>query len=199
MPWRLDDRQLDALRELARLASGTAAAALSELLGCPVKISVPRARALPTADALDACGPADALVDGVVLPLVGDVAGAAALLIPVAHAERLCELLLVDPHGEIARSAIAEIGNIVGATYLNRLAAARGLRLEPAAPSFVRDMLGAIVASLLAQTAGGLEGAVVLDSELEVADEPCKLSFLLLPTAVGAAGLLAPRVHEERP
>jgi chemotaxis protein CheC len=189
---RYTDLQLDAFRELANIASGTAATALSAMLGREVEISVPRALALPMADAIDACGRADALVDGVMIPLEGDVEGAVVLLIPVEHGERLCQLLSVDPHSDVARSAVCEIGNIVGTSYLNGLAAITGLRLEPSPPGLVRDMLGAIVASLLAETSGGSESALVLDSELDIADEPCELSFLLLPTAGGAADLLAP-------
>jgi chemotaxis protein CheC len=189
---RYTDLQLDALRELANIASGTAATALSQMLGREVEINVPRAQALPMADAVDACGPADALVDGVVIPLEGDVAGAVVLLIPVHDSDRLCELLSVEPYSEVGRSAICEIGNIVGTSYLNGLAGTCGLRLEPSPPGLVRDMLGAIVASLLAQTAGSSEAALVLDSELDVADEPCELSFMLLPTAGGARDLLAP-------
>jgi chemotaxis protein CheC len=189
---RYTDLQLDALRELANIASGTAATALSQMLGRDVDINVPRAQALPMADAIDACGPADALVDGVIIPLEGDVAGAVVLLIPVDDTDRLCELLSVDPDSEVGRSAVCEIGNIVGTSYLNGLASASGLTLEPSPPGLVRDMLGAIVASMLAQTAGGAEAALVLDSELDVAAEPCELSFLLLPTPGGAADLLTP-------
>ncbi len=187
---RYTELQLDGLRELANIASGTAATALSQMLGREVALNVPRAQALPMADAVDACGPADALVDGVVIRLEGDVAGAVVLLIPVDDSTRLCELLSVDPHSEVGRSAVCEIGNIVGTSYLNGLAATSGLALEPSPPDLVRDMLGAIVASLLAQTAGGAEAALVLESELDVEGEPCDVSFLLLPTPGGAGDLL---------
>ena len=41
---RLNDMQLDALRELANIASGTAATALGQMLGQEVGLSVPVAR-----------------------------------------------------------------------------------------------------------------------------------------------------------
>ena len=53
-------------------------------------------------------------------------------------------------------------------------------------------MLGAIVASLLAQTDGDADLVLVLDSELDLADEPCSISFVLLPTDGGVDDLLAP-------
>ena len=64
----LSDIQLDALRELANIASGTAATALSQMLAREVEISVPRALALPPADAVEACGDPEAHVAGVVVP-----------------------------------------------------------------------------------------------------------------------------------
>ena len=53
-------------------------------------------------------------------------------------------------------------------------------------------MLGAIVSSLLAVTASSGDLALVLDSELDVAREPCAISFMLLPTSGAISNLLAP-------
>ena len=55
------EMQLDALRELANIASGTAATALSQMLGREIELSVPRALALPLADAVDAAGDPSAI------------------------------------------------------------------------------------------------------------------------------------------
>ncbi len=192
MTTNLTETQLDALRELANVASGTAATALSQMLGQGVELTVPRALALPLADAVDACGPAEETVNGVVIPLEGEVAGLVLLLIPCEHAARLCRLLGVEPGTEVGDSALCEIGNILGTSYLNGLAMMTGIYLGPRPPHLTRDFLGAIVASVLAQTAGGADTALVLDSELDLADEPCSISFLLLPNQGGVAQLLAP-------
>ena len=189
---RLNDIQLDALRELANIASGTAATALGQMLGQDVDLSVPRALALPLADAVDACGTADALISGVVIPLEGDINGRVLLLIPVDHADRLCELLGVEPGSEVGDSALCEIGNILGTSYLNGLSAMTGIKLEPRPPHLCTDMLGAIVASLLAETAEQSDTALVLDSELGLAQDPCSISFMLLPGSGGVTELLAP-------
>ncbi len=184
------DLQLDALRELANIGSGTAATALASMLGREVELAVPRALALPLADAVDAVGPADATVSSVVLPIVGDLEALVLLLFPTADAETLCGLLGVEPGTEVGDSAIGEIGNILGTSYINALASMAGLALEPKPPHVVTDMLGAIVASLLTGTVGDTGTALVLDSELDVADAACSLSFLLLPTTGGVAELL---------
>jgi chemotaxis protein CheC len=186
------DLQLDALRELANIASGSAATALSQMLAREVEINVPRALALPLADAVDACGSPEEMVAGVVIPVEGNLQAVVLMLIGLQDAGSLCRLLGVEAGTEVGDSALREIGNIVGTNYLNGLAAMTGLELFPCPPRLGCDMLGAIVATLLAQTAGAEDLALVLDSELDVSGEPCAISFLLLPTVGGISELLAP-------
>ena len=185
-----NDLQLDALRELANIGSGTASTALSTMLGRAVDISVPTAQALPFADAVDAVGPAEKLVTGVVIGVVGDMEATVLLLLGERDAATLCGLLGVDPDDELAPSALGEIGNIVGASYINALGAMTGLEMEPEPPQSATDMLGAIVASVLAGRAAGDDIALVLDSDLQVEGEDCAISFLLVPTAGGVQELL---------
>ena len=189
---RLNDMQLDALRELANIASGTAATALGQMLGQEVDLSVPRALALPLADAVEACGNADSEVSGVIIPLEGDIEGMVLLLTPVEDAAKLCELLGVEAGSEVGDSALCEIGNILGTSYLNGLSAMTGMYLGPRPPHLATDMLGAIVASLLAQTIGHGDTVLVLDSELDLMQDPCSITFLLLPSSGGVTELLAP-------
>jgi chemotaxis protein CheC len=189
---QLSDLQLDALRELANIASGTAATALSQMLAREVEINVPRALALPLADAVDACGPVERRVAGVVIPVEGSLPARVLLIIPCEDAHNLCAMLGVEAETEVGDSALREIGNIVGTSYLTGLGAMTGMELYPDLPMLHTDMLGAIVSSLLAETAGDNDIALVLDSELDVQGEPCAISFLLLPNAGGIRDLLAP-------
>ena len=186
------EMQLDALAELANIASGTAATALSQMLGREVELRVPRALALPLADAVDAAGAPEDIVSGIVLGLEGDVDALVLLLIPAGDAAILCEMLGVEAGTEVGDSALSEIGNILGSSYLNALSAMTGLTLMPTPPTLATDLLGAIVASVLAQAAGDNDLALVLDSELDVAEQPCSLSFMLLPASGRADELLAP-------
>ncbi len=189
---RYTESQLDALRELANIASGTAATALSKMLGREVQLSVPRVLALPLVDAVEACGLPDEAVSSVVVPLAGDIDGVVLLLVPCRDATTLCGLLGVPAGSELGDSALKEIGNILATSCLNALAVMTGLTLGPCPPHLATDMLGAIVSSVLAHTSGMADVALVLDSELDVADEPCSISFLLLPADGGVSELLAP-------
>lgn len=186
------EMQLDALRELANIASGTAATALSQMLGQEVELHVPRALALPLADAVDAAGAPEDIVTGIVLGLEGDIDALVLLLIPIDDSGTLCRLLGVEPGTEVGDSALSEIGNILGTSYLNALSMMTGLEMMPTPPTLATDLLGAIVASVLAQAAGENDLALVLDSELDLAEQPCSLSFMLLPASGRADELLAP-------
>jgi len=189
---RYTESQLDALRELANIASGNAATALSQMLGREVGLSVPRVLALPLVDAVDACGSPDESITSVVIPLEGDVDGLVLLLISAEGADALCRLLGVEPGSEIGDSALREIGNILGTSCLNALASMTGLNLGPCPPHLTTDMLGAIVSSLALTQIESTDLVLVLDSELEVADEPCSISFVLLPSDGGVSDLLTP-------
>ncbi|HEX4280792.1 MAG TPA: chemotaxis protein CheC [Solirubrobacteraceae bacterium] len=189
---RYTELQLDALRELANIASGNAATALSQMLRREVGLTVPRVLALPLVDAVDACGSPDESITGVVIPLEGDIDGLVLLLISAEGADALCRLLGVEAGSDIGDSALREIGNILGTSCLNALASMTGLNLFPCPPHLTTDMLGAIVSSLALTQTESADLVLVLDSELDVADEPCSISFVLLPSGGGVSDLLTP-------
>ena len=183
--------ELDALRELANIGAGTAATALSGLLGIPIDVAVPTAAAMALADAIDATGPAELCVTGVAIPLDGDLLGSALMLFPEQDVATLCGLLGLEPDSEYAASALGEVVNILCASYLGALADMTGLTIELGPPEQVFDMLGAIMGSILAMSAGASDTALMLDSALIIEGQACSLSFLLIPSVAGVDGLLA--------
>jgi chemotaxis protein CheC len=189
---RYTELQLDALRELSNIASGTAATALSQLLGREVELNVPLVQSLRLGQAITACGAPEEPVTGVTMPVEGDLDGLVLMLIPSNHADTLCRLLGVAAGSEMGDSALREIGNILGTSYLGALAAITGLLLLPGLPHLGQSALRRVVAFALAQRAAATDTVLVLDSELRVADEACSLSFLLLPSEYSTFDLLAP-------
>lgn len=184
------ETQLDALRELANIGSGQAAAALSTMLGHPVDISVPTAVALPLSEAVSVAGNPDEPRHGILVPIVGEFEAAVVLLVPDPDAVQLCSVHDLDPAGEDGASFLGEIGNILGTSYINVLAEMSGLDMEPAPPQVVHDMLGAILASVLLASGEDTDTALLLDSALTVEGRPCSLSFLLIPVGGGVHELL---------
>jgi chemotaxis protein CheC len=187
---RYSDLQLDALRELANVGSGTAGTALSSLLGRPVDISVPNAAALELADAVDAAGTAEDVVWAVVVQVAGDLEATALLVVSERDAEAIGALLGVEPDSEQGRSALEEVGNILVASYVGALASMTGFVLDLRPPASAHDMLAAVVGTVLAARSDGRDVAIMLDSELRVEQEAIALSFMLLPTPEGVDELL---------
>jgi chemotaxis protein CheC len=185
------DLELDALRELANVGSGTAATALSQMLARSIDVSVPKAAALPLAEAVEAVGDPETVVTGVVLPIFGSLEGMAVLLFGEHDANRVCELLGVDPGDDYAISALAEIGNILCSSYLGAIVSMTGLSIEPGPPQTASDMLAAIVATVLAQSAADTDIALLLDSDIKIEGEESSFQFMLVPTVEGVATLLA--------
>jgi chemotaxis protein CheC len=188
----LNDMQLDALREIANIGSGTAATALSGMLGRAVDLNVPKALALELADAVDAIGTPDDDVTAVVLAVAGDLEATMVLLFDPTSAETVCSLLGVDPaDSEMALSALGEGGNILGSSYIGAMGPMAGLELEPAPPATIADLLGAIVATALAATAVDTDFALLLDSEMLVEAAECTFGVLFVPSSDGVGRLLA--------
>jgi chemotaxis protein CheC len=183
------ETQLDALRELANIGSGQAAAALSQMLGHPVDISVPTAAAMALVEAVAVAGEPDEARHGILVPIVGEFEASVVLLVSDDDAAQLCSVYDLDPSSEDGASFLAEIGNILGTSYINVLAEMCGMDMEPAPPQVVHDMLGAILASVLLAR-GDVDMALVLDSALTVEGRPCSLSFLLIPAGGGVHELL---------
>jgi chemotaxis protein CheC len=187
----LNDMQLDGLREIANIGSGTAATALSSMLGRAVDLNVPKALALELADAVDAVGRPDDDVTAVVLGVIGALDATVVLLFDPKSAETICSLLGVDPADpEMALSALGEVGNILGSSYIGAMGQMAGLELEPSPPAAIADMLGAIVATALAANAVDTDFALLLDSEMVVENAECTFGVLFVPRADGVGRLL---------
>jgi chemotaxis protein CheC len=185
------DLQLDALRELANIGAGNASTALSGMLGRSVDIDVPNALVLPMSEAVENVGNAEEEATGVVLGVFGDFEASVLLLFTPSDAALMCGLLGVEAGTEIGESALMEIGNIVGSSYINALAGMTGMEVEPTPPAAATDMLAAIVESVLAPRAAVSDLALLLDSNLVVEGEGCSISFLLVPDHGGVELLLS--------
>ena len=186
----LNDLQLDALREMSNIGSGNAATALASMLGQSVDLHVPTALALELADAVDAVGNGEDTVSAVIIGVFGDLDATVLLLFEPESASTLCSLLGVEGDPEMELSALGEIGNILGSSYVQAMGTMTSLHMEPYPPVAVSDMLGAIVASVLAFTAADTDLALLLDSRMTVDGTACKFGFLFVPGGAGVALLL---------
>jgi len=177
--------QQDALREVANVATGHAATALSTMTGRKVTISVPRLTMPDLSELTDILHSDDRPTVSVAMQMLGDVAGRFVFVVPHEEAARFAGLLLgrAVPEGgdldPLAKSSLLETANILGGSYLSALSAFTGKILMLSVPSMGSDEL----------VTRGPEGdtALCLDTRFQIGDEGRELQGYLLLVASPAA------------
>jgi chemotaxis protein CheC len=182
--------QLDALREVANTGSGHAAADLAGMFDSAFTLSVPRAMTTTLHGALEALGGAELEVACVAVQVFGDVEAALLGVFERSHAAALCELLGMEADGPLGESILGEVGNLLACAYANVIGEMSGLTLDVSPPELVRDMLGAVVTSVVAAAAADIDRVLVIDTDLGSAESGCSMSVLFVPTGGGITTLL---------
>lgn len=75
----LNGLELDTIREIGSIGTGNAATALSSMLGCEVRISMPEVRIMGYNEAIDWIGGPEAITAGVLVHMSGELNGIMAL------------------------------------------------------------------------------------------------------------------------
>ncbi len=172
------------LTSVSRDGAVRAGRGLSGLMGQEISIHVPNVRIGTKADACDAVGGEESLVLGAYLSISGDITGHVMLLFPVARALQCVDLMCGQPSGttvepgELAESAIGELGNIVGSAFVNALADDLNLILHPSPPTIIHDMAIALVQSVYAEVLSQGGDVVMMDAVFE--DEKGRTAGLLI-------------------
>lgn len=188
-PRELENREIDAIREVANIGAGHAATALSQMVERTVMISVPKVTVVPIEDAGTLVGRPDAVVVGVLMQMMGDLTGRTLLVFPEQAARRLCDVLLRRPVGttetfeEMEQSGLKEVGNILSSAYFNALSDFMGMMLVPSVPSLVIDYSAAVLTSTTLNFSQERDFVFCVETDLRMRDtqEVVTGHFLLLP------------------
>jgi chemotaxis protein CheC len=185
----LQERQLDALREVANIGAGHAATALSQMTGSRIDVSVPFLQVAPLEQVPETLGDRNATIAVVLIHVLGDLTGRTLLVLPLECARRLAGILLnrktgeVTEFGEMERSALMEAGNILSAAHMNALSDFLGLMLLPSVPQLELDQVEAVVSRLLTSQARVGEYAFSIETRFSIrGTEPVTGQFLYLPS-----------------
>lgn len=172
------------LSAVARDGAVRAGRGLTGLVGLEITIHVPNVRMGTKADACDAVGGEEAVVMGAYLGMSGDIEGHVMLLFPEKRALECVDLMCGQPIGtttepdDLATSAVAELGNIVGSAFVNALADHVQLILHPSPPTVVHDMAIALVETIYAEILSRGSEVVMIDTLFE--DQHGKSAGLLI-------------------
>lgn len=184
--FRLTPSDLDGLREVSNIGAGHAAGALSQIIGEVISLEVPVVRALDLQEVPLALGGVEQRVMAVHLGIRGEVRGNLLIVLPPADALAVVHRMGVqaaelDPSEPMLASALRELGNILGCTYLSAISRLMGCCLVPSVPGLAVDMAGAVVDLLLMEIAGVSDHATVLETSFQEKEGPIHGTFFLLP------------------
>lgn len=184
----LSPDKINALSAIVERALGEAAAVFSEMVNQEIQIDVPKVAMVPLKSIADEAGGPEHVGAGIYMGLAGDGNGHVILFFSEPSTYQLLDLILeVEPGttqslGEIELSALAELGNVTGSSFLNHLADQTNLELLPTTPAVALDMLGAILSSVLADLATSGSQALLVETKFRSGDKKSVSGyFFLLP------------------
>ncbi|SUY47511.1 chemotaxis protein CheC, inhibitor of MCP methylation [Clostridium putrefaciens] len=162
---KLDDIQLDALKEMSNIGSGNAVTSFSQLLNKRIDMTVPDINIVKFEDIFSRIDGENPLV-GVVVRVLGDAPGNILFILNNEVALNIIGLLTgtkVDTINDMGYSVLCEVGNIIAGSYMNAIGKLTNLLIIPSVPAVTYDMLGAILSTIFIET--GQYDDYVLDIE----------------------------------
>ena len=190
MPFlKLNNVQMDILKETSNIGMGHAATALSQMIGHPVKLRVPHVTITKISQVPEYLGGAEKMMVGITLQVLGDARGSILLLFPQESAHRLLCNLTGDQGkvlimNEVTISALKEVGNILASAYLSALGSMLHKTLIPSVPLLAYDMAGAVVDYVLIDLSKSSDLAMLVETDFigeSSSDLAIKGHFFLIP------------------
>jgi chemotaxis protein CheC len=166
------------------------ALALSDMVGLGFSCDTPWVQKVPIAQVATRLGDPETETIGVYLLIKGSLHGQAILMLPLASALSLIDLLMgaspgapvivrdLDP---MERSALAEIGNLMVSYFLNAVASLGRTELRPSPPAVAVDMMGAILDRVVVPAGNVGDALLIIETTFRDAEETVQIRFWVLP------------------
>ena len=187
--------ELDTIREIGSIGTGNAATALSGVLGCEVRITMPEVRIMGYNEAIDWIGGPEIITAGVLVRLDGELKG---IMLSVQQLDFINLVLsrtvgqVVEDYSQLTdldRSALVEVGNIMISTFINALSGLADLTITLTVPAFAVDMQGAILAVPMAEYGGKSDYIMTIGADF-ICNQRAVPCHLLLSPDIGSLNFL---------
>ena len=183
----LDEISRDILKEIGNIGTGNAVTALSQMLMHPVDIAVPDLKILKYQEVCSLLDSADELQTGIMVGVGGEMEGMFLFLLSETFTMMVLNKILGEEEreflnpGEMERSLICELGNIMCGCYINALASVMDLKLEVSVPDVCIDMGGAILSVPLSRFLRVSDDILMIDNLFHLGGESFLGRILFIP------------------
>lgn len=190
----LNEKQLDAMREIANVGAGHAVTALSQMISDRISMSVPSITVVPVNRICQCFGGPEEIVAGIFMKVFGDISGKLLFLFKKSDSQRLFEMIIGDSlenktgssqNEQLSMSVLKEVSNIMAGAYLNAISKLTGLNMLSSVPGYAYDMLGAIISSAIYDESDNedqlSDSVLVIKTHLKTAGHEFDGNFFLIP------------------
>ena len=179
----LNGMELDTIREIGSIGTGNAATALSDMLGCEVRIDMPEVRIMGYNEAIDWIGGPEVITAGVLVHMSGELNGIMLSVQQLEFVNLILERMMertvfnYEELNELDHSALVEVGNIMISTFINALSSLADITTKLTVPAFAVDMQGAILAVPMAEFGGKSDYIMTIGANFICHEKvgPCRL------------------------
>lgn len=183
---KLNDLQMDVMREIGNIGAGNACTALSVLLGTPIDMSVPSIKLLGLEDTTDYLGGPDTEILGVKVDVTDDLKGMMFHIVNKKFAERIIntfyekKLETLASIDEMDSSVISEMANITSGAYANSIASLTGLFVNIGTPNQSRCTVAEILRIPLESFGEAQDKILVVDEQFIIDEEQITSNMILV-------------------
>ena len=184
----MNETELTSWADLVALGTRNAMSGLSQMIGRDIDVSEFSLRRVPVTELAMLVGGREQDVVGIYLTVSGAADGHLMLIYEPRIAYAFVDLLMMQEPGtttglgEMERSALAEMGNIIGAFFLNSIADATGLSLAPSPPEVMMDMAGALLDVVSVDILLTQDETYLAETTFAVAEREVSGVFLVMPS-----------------
>ncbi|MCH7654849.1 MAG: chemotaxis protein CheX [Chloroflexi bacterium] len=191
----LSESDMEAWAQVSGAGMANALRGLSKMLGQEIATGVVSTRRVPLMEATELLGGPEAATAAVYFALSGDAQGHMVLVYVPEVAFELVDMAMGDPPGttkdlgEMERSVLGEVGNVMGGYFLQTLGDTSGMSLRMSPPAVMMDMAGAVIDAVIADIMVFSDEVVVVETEFGTDQRRVHGTFLVMPSPTLIRGL----------
>lgn len=179
----LSDMEIDYLRELVNIGTGSAAGTLTFLMRRPVSTEIPSLHIGRVSEIASLFGHRDKPLMGIRLALTGDISGSLTFFLAEAHRRRLVDLARwrtgAQAH-EDDRTILTLVAQAVANSNLDAIKRFCGLDIRHSTPVLEPDLSQALLSGSFPASSDDCQ-ALLIESTFIISEDHLKMYLLLLP------------------